>query len=79
MLGQSRIMCPKPLQQRDCVSRDLPVELTEEALGAGTGTGLLLASGARVGVVEEVDCTRLLEKLGAGVRLEEVADVFACL
>ena len=72
-------MCPQPLQRWHCVSRDLPVELTEEELGAGAGAGLLLASGARVGVVEEVVCTQLLEKLGAGVRLEEVADVFACL
>jgi len=72
-------MCPKPLQQRDCVSRDLPVELTDEELGAGAGARLLLASGARVGVVEEVDYIRLLEKLGVGARLEEVEDVFACL
>ena len=72
-------MCPKPLQRWHCVSRDLPVELIDEELGAGAGAGLLLASGACVDVVEEVDCTRLLEKLGAGVRLEEVADVFVCL
>jgi hypothetical protein len=65
-------MCPKPLQQWHCVSHDLSVEFTEDALGAGTG--LLLASSACAGLLlASSACAELL--LASGVCLGVAQEV----